>query len=700
MPELFISFTSSDKAWADWIAWHLYRAGYSLSYQPWTFAPGSNFVLEMDAAAKRSSHVVVVLSSRYVASGFTQPEWAEAFARDPKGQQRRLIPVRIEDFSPAGLLSQIVYLDLANENDEESAAKLLLDGVASAIVPHGQSLHPTANDSPPFPGIQASASIVFPRALEAIQLLEASIPWPGVGVPISDSFDGPALVGLRAHAHDPLRLDFLLDLGDSCLAEAAIPVEALHHVRCFLAALAIPEEDWWVNLTLGQPDRVAPKSLSSTTLGRTLLLQDYLLKQVAASIQNPFTEYGSSYWKHVYQAAYVYLGDSVDGFDTLSDVEKTVHWFAASETTAFDQWEALLKSFDSEQQASANLKVLTSWARDVLQALRASLPDVSRAIQALRLLQTWDELLSWSLRNDDADGVFRLARGFLVAQLEQIRGGVFTTEGSVDTLMRIWIVPKTARLRESDGTALVSDVGLDVQLESDYRQSLQSGEALVKLGSTGAISGKAERAFRKLLLPHLVHDVNHGRNFAAMRAAYQAMVLASWFKRALSNTALSGKSVETQGRGTADHEVDIYEMYVRSIEIGVFNFIHEDNDSLGRGIVPRKYVAGGVDGRATYRAMHTEHGDSPREPTLPEAHDPRRYWVEVSLVDRGSRPPENGPGDGPNETGGIDLSSTTKHLLVDTDNEVFKFTDSNALRELKAAKSLGLVPVLKRITSA
>ena len=699
MPELFISFTASDKAWADWIAWHLYRAGYSLSYQPWTFAPGSNFVLEMDAAAKRSSHVVVVLSRRYVDSGFAQPEWAEAFGRDPKGQLRRLIPVRIEDFSPTGLLSQIVYLDLANENDQESAARLLLDGVASAIFPRTKSPHPAADDSPPFPGTVAPASGAFPKTANAMQLLEASIPWPGVGVPTSDMFDGPELVGLRAYSDNPLRLDFLLDLGGSRLAESAIPVEALHHIRCFLAALAIPEEDWWVNLTIGQPDRVAPKSLGSTTLGRTLLLQDYLLKQVAASIQNPLTESGSSYWKQVYEAAYVYLGDSVDGFDSLSDAEKTAHWFAAYGASAFDKWEGLLQTLDSQQVASAGLKVLANWVRDVLQALRAFLPDVSRAMQALSSLQTWDELMSWARENDDTDRMFRIARGFLASELEQIRGAVFTVEDTVNTLMRVWIVPKTARLRESDGTALVSDVRLDVQLESDYRQSLQSGEALVKLESTGAISEKVERAFRNLLLPQLAHEVNHGRNFAPMRAAYQSMVFASWFKRALSNTALSGGSVQTQGGSTAGHGVDVYQKYVRSIETGVFKFIHEDSDSSGLGIVPRKYVAGGIDGRATYRAMHTEQGDSPRRPTFPEEHEPRRYWVEVSLVDRGSRPPEGRPSDDLNETGGIDLSSTTKHLLVDTDDEVFKFTDSHALKELKAAKSVELVPVLERITS-
>ena len=47
MKDFFISYTKTDKAWAEWIAWTLEAAGYSTVIQAWDFRPGSNFVLEM-----------------------------------------------------------------------------------------------------------------------------------------------------------------------------------------------------------------------------------------------------------------------------------------------------------------------------------------------------------------------------------------------------------------------------------------------------------------------------------------------------------------------------------------------------------------------------------------------------------------------------------------------------------------------------
>jgi hypothetical protein len=40
----FISYTGRDRQWAEWIAWQLEEAGYTLFIQAWDFRPGSNFV--------------------------------------------------------------------------------------------------------------------------------------------------------------------------------------------------------------------------------------------------------------------------------------------------------------------------------------------------------------------------------------------------------------------------------------------------------------------------------------------------------------------------------------------------------------------------------------------------------------------------------------------------------------------------------
>src|SRR5262245_9773453 len=95
--DFFISYTQVDRPWAEWIAWQLEAAGYTTVNQAWDFRPGSNFVLDMQHAAAASERTIAVLSPAYLQSGFTEAEWATAFARDPTGRQGLLLPVRIHD---------------------------------------------------------------------------------------------------------------------------------------------------------------------------------------------------------------------------------------------------------------------------------------------------------------------------------------------------------------------------------------------------------------------------------------------------------------------------------------------------------------------------------------------------------------------------------------------------------------------------
>jgi hypothetical protein len=83
--DFFVSYSGADRAWAEWIAWVLEEAGYTVVLQAWDFRPGSNFVLEMQQAAAQAERTIAVFSPDFLASRFTAPEWAAAFARDPTG---------------------------------------------------------------------------------------------------------------------------------------------------------------------------------------------------------------------------------------------------------------------------------------------------------------------------------------------------------------------------------------------------------------------------------------------------------------------------------------------------------------------------------------------------------------------------------------------------------------------------------------
>jgi hypothetical protein len=130
-PDFFISYTHTDREWAEWIASILEQAGYSTVLQSWDFSPGSNFVIEMQKAAASARHTIAVLSPDYLNSAYATSEWAAAFALDPTSNQRRLIPVRVRACEPEGLLKAIVFIDLVDLNKDE-AARALLKGINAA----------------------------------------------------------------------------------------------------------------------------------------------------------------------------------------------------------------------------------------------------------------------------------------------------------------------------------------------------------------------------------------------------------------------------------------------------------------------------------------------------------------------------------------------------------------------------------------
>lgn len=125
MKDFFVSYNRADRAWAEWIAWTLEEAGYTVVLQSWDFRPGGNFILEMQKATTETRHTALVLSDSYLAAEYTQPEWAAAFAEDPRGERRRLIPLRVAPCQLEGLLRSIIYVDLVGLSEEEAEAALL-----------------------------------------------------------------------------------------------------------------------------------------------------------------------------------------------------------------------------------------------------------------------------------------------------------------------------------------------------------------------------------------------------------------------------------------------------------------------------------------------------------------------------------------------------------------------------------------------
>ena len=94
--------------------------------------------MDMQRAASASRQTIAVLSPSYLKASYPQPEWASAFAGDSKSLQRKLIPIRVRDCLPEGLLAQIVYVDLVGlpEADAQQALlSFLVDRVKPEVCP-------------------------------------------------------------------------------------------------------------------------------------------------------------------------------------------------------------------------------------------------------------------------------------------------------------------------------------------------------------------------------------------------------------------------------------------------------------------------------------------------------------------------------------------------------------------------------------
>ena len=126
--DFFISYNKADRGWAEWIAWQLEAAGYTVIIQTWDFRPGSNFILEMQKATAGSDRTIAVLSDHYLNALYTQPEWTAAFVQDPTGSAGKLLPVRVGECRLEGMWQAIIYIDLLGLKDADEALKVLFGG--------------------------------------------------------------------------------------------------------------------------------------------------------------------------------------------------------------------------------------------------------------------------------------------------------------------------------------------------------------------------------------------------------------------------------------------------------------------------------------------------------------------------------------------------------------------------------------------
>ena len=316
------------------------------------------------------------------------------------------------------------------------------------------------------------------------------LPAPGMMVNRSNSFEPLQLKGILVNVKNPMRFDFLVDKGDSGLYGQPLKENITRLAKYFLTCLTVPENDLWVNLSPYEKDRIVPGNFGITLMGKDLLEQDYLLKQMMASLSYPENSLGKSFWKKVYRKSYELYG---------------------------------------------------------------------------------------------------------------------TTNIPINTFNKVWIVPKTADVYVQGNTAFVVNSRLDVMLEADYL-SIEKHQVNVKAPPTDGVPPKAVTSqgnnlttsiLREIILPELRQEINKGKNFAIVRQVYNAMILATWYKRHLKDSLLGKMYVgqnKVMGVDVADKNAKekIFKQYLKAYKKCVYNYIKEDYDPATQQTVPRKYASGGM----------------------------------------------------------------------------------------------------------
>jgi tetratricopeptide (TPR) repeat protein len=150
--DFFISYTQVNRAWVEWIAVQLEAAGYSTVLQAWDFRPGSDFIQQMQQATSTAGRTIALLSPAYFGSRFGEAEWRAAFFRDPTGELGLLVPVRVQECQPPGLLASRVYIDLVDTEEDEGRRRLLSGVDQSGARPATAPFPGAARGAKRFPG--------------------------------------------------------------------------------------------------------------------------------------------------------------------------------------------------------------------------------------------------------------------------------------------------------------------------------------------------------------------------------------------------------------------------------------------------------------------------------------------------------------------------------------------------------------------
>jgi hypothetical protein len=173
MAHFFVSYTSSDKDWAEWIGHELIRLGQKPHLHDWEISGGGNLAEWMEKRHDEADHVLCVVSKTYLGKPYSS--WERHAAQWAMHRPNFVLPVFVEDCEPPTMFAHLKRCELFRAGDDAETARKLLEAflkpaqrsAAQATFPgRAAKSEPTPSAAPAFPGkrfAQSNITISVPE---------------------------------------------------------------------------------------------------------------------------------------------------------------------------------------------------------------------------------------------------------------------------------------------------------------------------------------------------------------------------------------------------------------------------------------------------------------------------------------------------------------------------------------------------------
>ncbi|UYO54669.1 tetratricopeptide repeat protein [Rhodopseudomonas palustris] len=166
MADIFVSYTSSDRDWAFWIAQQLDKLGHSAHVHEWEVSAGEDISEWMERRHDDAEHVLCVVSAAYLKAPYSSWERRAAQWASITNRPNFVWPIFIDKCDPPTLFAPLKRCDLHGLAENEAVSRLEAF-VRPAAKPTAPVPFPGAKKSPP--GISLpGAPVAYPGGVGGV----------------------------------------------------------------------------------------------------------------------------------------------------------------------------------------------------------------------------------------------------------------------------------------------------------------------------------------------------------------------------------------------------------------------------------------------------------------------------------------------------------------------------------------------------